>query len=283
MPTRILRDGILESERVDALSVEAELFYRRLMSRADDYGRYTADPVLLRSNLYPRRVDRISLAEVESWLAECSAGEDPLVIVYQVFGKRYLEIVNFGQRLRTESKFPPKPENPPDSSNVREMRQSAATCGNPPQPAAECGSTRAQGRTESETKAETKASAPRFLDPSAEKTLNGEPLTDIALRLRERHPKKSGRELIEFALEKFRLRHGEGADAEFAKLDEAHAAQSRSRDWTKENAKYCPKLCEWIDDDRYQEYQSRASPDSDSDFDPRRIWSTLGKESRPSK
>ena len=44
MPNRILRDGILMSPRVNVLSSEAELFYRRLMSVVDDYGRFSAHP-----------------------------------------------------------------------------------------------------------------------------------------------------------------------------------------------------------------------------------------------
>ena len=49
MPNRILREGILSSERVDALSEGAEILYRRLMSVVDDYGRYFAHPTLIRS------------------------------------------------------------------------------------------------------------------------------------------------------------------------------------------------------------------------------------------
>ncbi len=48
MPNRILREGILTSERVNLLSWEAEVFYRRLMSVVDDYGRFHAHPALLR-------------------------------------------------------------------------------------------------------------------------------------------------------------------------------------------------------------------------------------------
>lgn len=106
MPTRILRDGILESERVDALSHGAEVFYRRLMSRVDDYGRFTANPMILRSSLYPLKVDQITVADIEQWLAECAEGDRPLVIVYEVDRKRYLELQDFNQRTRTASKYP---------------------------------------------------------------------------------------------------------------------------------------------------------------------------------
>ena len=43
MPSRIIRDGILTSERINALTERAELFYRRLMSVVDDYGRFPAN------------------------------------------------------------------------------------------------------------------------------------------------------------------------------------------------------------------------------------------------
>ena len=38
MPNRIIREGILSSDRVDQLDPPAEVFYRRLMSKVDDHG-----------------------------------------------------------------------------------------------------------------------------------------------------------------------------------------------------------------------------------------------------
>lgn len=103
MPNRVLRDGILRSERVDRLSPGAEIFYRRLMSVVDDYGRYYASPKLLNADCYPLKEESVP---VEEYLTECSAGDQPLVIVYTVAGKRYLEIQEFQQRQRSDSKFP---------------------------------------------------------------------------------------------------------------------------------------------------------------------------------
>ena len=53
MPNMILREGILTSERVNSLTTEEEIFYRRLISVVDDYGRYYAKPELLRSACFP--------------------------------------------------------------------------------------------------------------------------------------------------------------------------------------------------------------------------------------
>lgn len=109
MPTRILRDGILDSERVDQLSMGGELFYRRLMSVADDYGRFEADPVILRARCYPRRTNQVEPADIEGWIFE--AVQAGLMVVYFAGRKRYLEILDFGQRLRIKkSKFPAPPE-----------------------------------------------------------------------------------------------------------------------------------------------------------------------------
>ena len=109
MPNRILREGILTSERVNALTPSAEIFYRRLMSAVDDFGRIEAHPTILLARCYPLQLDRVSVHDVSTWLAECAQdaggnGEN-LVTVYAVAGKKYLQVNKFGQRERT-SKYP---------------------------------------------------------------------------------------------------------------------------------------------------------------------------------
>jgi hypothetical protein len=109
VPSRIVREGILDSERVDRLSEPAENFYRRLMSVVDDYGRYEADAVLLRAKCYPRRAHILTVPDIEQRLRETL--ESGLVVVYRNGRKQYLQVVDFGQRVRSESKFPaPPPE-----------------------------------------------------------------------------------------------------------------------------------------------------------------------------
>ena len=111
MPTRLLRPGILDSRQVNELPEHVEIFYRRLMSVVDDHGRCEADSELLRAGLFARQFDRWSLARVTEALSILSApplidGQEPLVRVYQVGYKKYLEINKFGQRARGASKFP---------------------------------------------------------------------------------------------------------------------------------------------------------------------------------
>jgi hypothetical protein len=106
MPNRILREGILTSERVASLNWAEEVFFRRLMSVVDDYGRYTANPKLIRAACYPLIIDKVSDADVGKWLAKCA--EAALVSVYPATdGKRYLQLNNFRQQTRSAaSKYP---------------------------------------------------------------------------------------------------------------------------------------------------------------------------------
>lgn len=110
MPNRILREGILTSPRVARLSGWAdEVFYRRLMSVVDDFGRYYADPGLLRAACYPRQLNKVSDSDIGKWLTACVNAA--LVRVYPASdGERYVQLIDFRQQARaTKSKFPQPP------------------------------------------------------------------------------------------------------------------------------------------------------------------------------
>lgn len=106
MPSRIIREGILTSARMATLDWASECFFRRLMSVVDDFGRYYADSGLLRAACYPRQLNKVSDSDIGKWM-RCVA-EAALVRVYPAEdGERYVEIINFGQQVRTKkSKFP---------------------------------------------------------------------------------------------------------------------------------------------------------------------------------
>jgi len=107
MPNRIIREAINDSERVDALCAPSEIFYRRVLNVVDDYGRFDARPAVLIAACYPLRAGRMAPEEIERALRECTAGERPLIIVYDVNGKRFLEVQDFRQQIRSnKSKYP---------------------------------------------------------------------------------------------------------------------------------------------------------------------------------
>lgn len=109
MPNRILREGILTSPRIARLGWAEEVFYRRLHSVVDDFGRYFADPGLLRAACYPRQLSKVTDPDIGKWLRACE--EAALVRVYPAEdGERYLQVLDFGQQVRAKkSKFPQMP------------------------------------------------------------------------------------------------------------------------------------------------------------------------------
>lgn len=109
MPNRILREGILTSPKLAKLNWAEEVLYRRLMSVVDDYGRYPADEGILLGHLYSRQLKKVSESDIGKWLDGVQAAG--LVRVYRSeSGEHYLELLNFGQKVRAlKSKYPDPP------------------------------------------------------------------------------------------------------------------------------------------------------------------------------
>ena len=106
MPNRILRAGILTSPSMAKLGWAEEVFYRRLHSVVDDFGRYYADAGMLRAACYPRQLNKVSDSDVGKWLRACV--DAALVRVYPAQdGESYLEVLKFDQQVRAKkSSFP---------------------------------------------------------------------------------------------------------------------------------------------------------------------------------
>jgi len=103
MPNRIIREGFLDSEKINSLEDKDQLFFVRLMLVVDDYGRMDARPEFLRSRCYPT-TDR-HLSDIRQSIIELARKD--LIVLYEVGNKQYLEIKEFRQRLRTmKSRYP---------------------------------------------------------------------------------------------------------------------------------------------------------------------------------
>lgn len=113
MPNRLLREGIVNSRAFNSLSDQGQLFYYKLLSVVDDYGRFEADIELLRGELFKRSLDRWPLTRVSTVLTEVSNVRTeegpPLVLVYGIGVRTYLQVSNFNQRLRAKSSKYPEP------------------------------------------------------------------------------------------------------------------------------------------------------------------------------
>jgi len=108
------------------LSWAGEVFYRRLISVVDDFGRYHAHPTLLRAACYPLQLDKVSDSDIGKWIRETE--EAALVRVYPAEdGKRYLEISDFRQQKRAmRSKYPEPPDSHMHSECTADATQTLA-------------------------------------------------------------------------------------------------------------------------------------------------------------
>jgi hypothetical protein len=88
------------------------------MSVVDDFGRYYATPQLVRAACYPLKLEKVSDSDIGKWLTECVNAA--LVRVYPASdGKRYLEVLKFGEPRAKRSRFPDAVVAPtPDSGTV---------------------------------------------------------------------------------------------------------------------------------------------------------------------
>jgi len=105
MPNRVIREGFLDSDPINALSEEAQNFFIRLMLVVDDYGRFDGRPQTIKSRCYP--LDNKTAATVRKLLSiVCQA---KLVTLYEVEGKTYIQLEKFNQRLRQKREKWPNP------------------------------------------------------------------------------------------------------------------------------------------------------------------------------
>lgn len=110
MPNRILRDWT-DSETIEKLTVEAEVFFTRLIMKVDDFGRYSANPKLLKSTLFPLK--EYSQEKITTWMKECE--EVGLIQTYNSNDRNYLVIHGFKQHKRKMiSDYP----DPPSSASA---------------------------------------------------------------------------------------------------------------------------------------------------------------------
>lgn len=110
----MVHTDIWKSKQVSWLSLQARLLFIGLISLGDDDGRLRGDPVLLRSEIFPRD-ESVTVADVRGWLGEVvSAG---LVVLYTVDDEDYLAHPNWTkyQSLRADRKKDSSIPLPPDN------------------------------------------------------------------------------------------------------------------------------------------------------------------------
>jgi len=108
MPDKFLCRNWTDSLKVNALDAYAERFFIRLMMRCDDFGIFHAEPLLLKSALFPLLPD-IRPTDITRWLAACE--QAGLLRCYVAANcRKYCEVLNFKQRRQFMKSEHPPPE-----------------------------------------------------------------------------------------------------------------------------------------------------------------------------
>ena len=100
MPNRIIKESVRESESVDGLSPQAEVTFYRLITYADDYGLFKADPKLLIAALYPLK--HFKIEQMTKWMDEL--GTSGMVTYYKSDGKCYGKFITWEEHQQVRNK-----------------------------------------------------------------------------------------------------------------------------------------------------------------------------------
>lgn len=113
MPNRIIKETICNSDNLDRLTAEAEVFFYRLLVQADDYGRVDARPPILLATCFPLKLDKISVTDIKEWLIELAAAE--IIHMYEVKNRPYFVFIQWNkhQKIRNHrGQYPGPPDMP---------------------------------------------------------------------------------------------------------------------------------------------------------------------------
>lgn len=106
MPTRFIKESCRSSRNLDKLSDFEERLFWRLITTADDYGRFMADPELVRAACFPYRT--LSVEKVSDALKGLQSHH--LITLYTVEDRDYGQFVTFekhqGKARSKKSKYP---------------------------------------------------------------------------------------------------------------------------------------------------------------------------------
>lgn len=235
MRDRMIRGGIVNSPRVNSLKEpEAELFFYKLLHFVDDFGRCRYEPLELAGTLFALRRE-VTEVDVIRFVDRCV--EAGLVVRYSAGGRNFLEVKDFGQRLRSAHSKYPSPEG----------HGPCQECGCV-MVARRCGHLSAEGREgrEGSEGREGKGGFVNLLGEEEEKAAGEERLAD-ALEIYGLYPRKVGKpsavKAILKALGTEKKERLVNAVTEFAAAWRGHESRIQ----------YCPHPATWFNEERYDD------------------------------
>lgn len=137
MPQRAIKETILDSRTLDRVSGDAERLYHRLTTKADDFGRFKADPIIILGNCFPLKIGVFTLEMISAWFAELEVAG--AVVSYEFDGKLYGYFPEWeSHQGKPRAKTSKYPQPPAPGSNGKRRPASADICTQPPTDAHTC-------------------------------------------------------------------------------------------------------------------------------------------------
>ena len=111
MPNRLIKETINESRGLTSCTFFAQDLYKRLITYADDYGRFNADPQIMIARLYPRELAVVSVDDLMDALVELTGAGKIAFYTSTARKEVYGAFPKWGehQRLRDSKKKMPDP------------------------------------------------------------------------------------------------------------------------------------------------------------------------------
>ena len=134
MPNRDLKESNRRSPSLQLLSDAAERLWYRLITSVDDFGRLEADPEVVFTTCFQRVPKGWTAQKVRLALEELSSKahpeDSPLIQVYQVGTRFYLQIVSAKQHIQQRSKKSkyPSPINQQLITSCEQVRADVSKC-----------------------------------------------------------------------------------------------------------------------------------------------------------
>lgn len=232
MPNRFIKESCRSSKNLDRLTDFEERVFWRLITTADDFGRFQACPELVRANCFPYR--SYSLRQIEKTLRGLQA--QSLIQLYTVGDRQYGEFVTWekhqGKPRSLKSKYPNKLDS---FLQAGESRSEQITCRN----------NNHALPTDTDTDTDTNSS------------LNSS--SDFE-QFWESYPKKKGKKAAVKAWKQAKDRPS--LDVILQAIDK----QKQSDDWLKENGQFIPHPTTWLNQGRWADEVQAKRPSLMQEF-----------------
>ena len=230
MPTRFVKESCRSSKNLDRISDFEERLFWRLITTADDYGRFLACPELVRAACFPYK----SMAPVKIKDALLSLQANHLITLYSGADREYGVFNTWekhqGKPRAKMSKFPS-----PSDVQQNHMLASANICMHP--------LADVTGHTDTDTDTNTDLISLNSLSESEEEF-------EVFW---SRYPKQIGKKAARLAWDKAKDRPS------ITEIIESVCRAKLSTQWTKDGGQFIPHPATWINQGRWDD-QQQAKP-----------------------